>query len=126
MKTLTLEQAIEQGYKYFIIEHCEEHPMLLDKSKDYSHDTLVLCEIEPRLFTIDESSIEELISDNIDSGEEFYMDEGLSPTALEGCEDLIKQLADRINANMAKINFWFPSDIRLTIHDHGKEGETNG
>lgn len=116
---LTIKEALEQGYKYCNIEECDEGTLtkLEDLASgaefwDEKETTYYLCGKEPSHHSIRKETIEELIQEHIDDQEDYYMEDGFD-TALEGCDDLIKQLTDRINKNIGKHNFYFNTDIQL-------------
>lgn len=115
---LTIEQAIEQGYIYSIEDGGERLIKLLDIRKDpawYTDRNLLLCEKKPTHFQIGPDHIENLVSEDFDCQEEFAADDGLSVFALEGCDDLFKQLTERINKNMLQKDFYFNTQIKLTV-----------
>lgn len=116
---LTIKEAIEQGYKYCNIEEFGDGTItsLADvlSGKEYwdpTETTYYLCEKEPRHHSISKKQIEDLIQEDIDCQEEYYLEDGFD-TALEGCDDLIKQLTEKINSNISKHNFYFNTDIQL-------------
>lgn len=110
-------QAIEEGYEYCMREHSEGKLLhltdVVSEPGDYANTTLFLCEKEPRFHGTDWENLNTLIIEDLDNQEEFYSDESFTE-ATDGCEDLLKQLADKINENMSKRPFWFPTKIVLT------------
>lgn len=120
MKTaLTINEAIAEGYKYCNIEECGDGTLVKlsdivsgEVIWDPLETTFYLCDKEPSHHSIDPGQIEDLIQENIDATEDYYKEDGFN-TALEGCDDLIKQLSERINKNLLKHNFYFNGDIKL-------------
>ncbi len=97
-KQLTLEQAIEQGYKYFVLENWSDGESVTDISDAviYPGKKILLCEKEGRTITIDASDV-------ISSLDQHVMDQDECPEQLaEDCESILKNhkhlLDDFLNA----------------------------
>jgi len=118
MEKLTVKQALEQGYEYcafnvqdwgHVIEITDLTPEDFEDERGY-----VLCDKQPTQYAISDSQIEDSIVEHIDCQDEFNdEDSELSGIALEGCDDLLKQLTDKINKNLSVKKFWFQTKIQL-------------
>lgn len=116
MKTpLTKEQALTEGFKYCVKD--DEWEVLLHVAdfnfEDYDEPFEIhLCDKEPTYHRIDEEEISNLIIEHLDAQEEFYSEDGF-PDALNGCDDLLTELSEKINLNLRKHKFYMPTDIQL-------------
>jgi len=113
---MNIQQAIEEGYEYCmavgnegILIHLTD--ALLEPG-EYANNQLLLCEKEPRFHSIDAEDIENLLVEHLDNQEEFYSDESFAE-ATKGCDDLIKQLAEKMNENLGNRPFYFTTKIYL-------------
>lgn len=113
---MNIQDAIDEGYEFCVIEGSEGRLIhLTDVMMEpgiYSHSTLLLCEKDPRYHGTDYENLITLIIDDLDNQEEFYSEEGF-PESIEGCEELLKQLADKINENLSKRPFYFSTKTVL-------------
>lgn len=108
-------QAIKDGYTYCVQENFEDSliylsDIVLDPSI-YIGKPLILCEKESSHMTVSGDTIAELIMDHIYCQDEFYSEDW--DGSLKECDSLLQQLSDKINSNLSKKEFYFPSDIEL-------------
>lgn len=118
MEKLTIKQALEQGYEYCAYNVQDWGTVINLKDlmlEDFEDERgYVLCDKQPTNYTVSADDIENMITEHIDCQDEFNDEDGeLSGIALKDCDDLIKQISDKINSNLSAKNFWFATKIEL-------------
>jgi len=110
------EQRLSEGYKFCIKENWEDELIPLKRVVEqpdlYEDSKLILCEKEPTKYKIGDDTISDLIVDYLDNNDEFYQEDGFYDAVI-GCDDLLKQLTDKINENLSKASYFFPSSEEL-------------
>lgn len=109
------EKAIDERYVYCIQQGSEDCLIkisdIVQFPDNYEGRTFLLCEKEPRKMTVSDQQIADLIDEYLNNQDEYYSDDW--DDALTDCEDLLKQLSEKVNTNLSKRKFYFNSDIEL-------------
>lgn len=115
---MNLQKAIAEGYKYCVVETEPEYLIelkdVLEDPEEYKGKDLFLCDLEPEIYTKSPEQLETLIQENIDEQEDYFMEDGFV-NALDGTEDLIKALSEKINFNLSRHKFYMSSDEPLEL-----------
>jgi hypothetical protein len=127
-QTLTIAEAIEQGYTYFN----EEGETWLGQLSDYAgpdKDTL-LADLNPKstywilakestCFQLNDTDIPEAICDLVENQEDFYDEDlelvGYVSDVLKEKPELFAQLKDALNEKFVNMKFHPPTQIQLII-----------
>lgn len=116
---LTIQQALEAGYTYSISKRSGsvfkiENILRLHTKSSPIWDYMFVCDVEPIHYTLNADTIAEIIGDHIFAQDEVSDDDlELAGIALEGTDNLLKALADKINENLKSKDFYYPSNIKL-------------
>ena len=108
--------SFAEGYEF-----CQEEDVpnliyisdILHSPDDYRDRTMVICNKEPQFMTISTEEIEILIKEKLTDQEDFYSDHNIGAEALEGTDEIIKALSEKINSNLSQHKFYFSCDIPL-------------
>lgn len=112
---MKIKDAISQGYHYCMVnegEYLIKVSDVLFSPEEYTRDSLFLCEPEPQYVTVSDDEIADMIQEKVENQEDFYSDD-IAAIALEGTDELLKALSDKINANFARKPFYNQSNIKL-------------
>lgn len=118
-ETLTMEQAIEQGYTHFVEEEGES----IIKFSDMQNDRDFYKGASPKYFLVDNKNpiqynisadtIKDLITDYVNGQEEMFdEDDKLGSIAQE--HDYSK-LANELNVKFSEVKFYEPLDIQVVF-----------
>lgn len=125
---LTPSEALRLGYSLFTTTDMDGYPYVVDvfhidshtdilEALEFATDGTVEFDIieEDNSNGITDTQIMDLLFNDISEDHTGEDPEDFAETALEGCEDIIKQLSDRINKNTSKIKFYKSSGKKLLI-----------
>ena len=122
MEQLTVKEALEQGYTHATYNtddftYCRKIDRIKEGDFDLAQEmfgSYILATKEASHYSFNDNTIKEVLNNHIYNQDEFNDEDGeLAAIALEGCEDLLKQLTDKINENLTKKNFYFQTNIKL-------------
>lgn len=123
-KILSIEDAKLMGYEYFTDCDMDSDPENLHAYRIDSEDDIkeatwdgvgVFDIIKQEVKQLGANALMGLIFNDIYEDDSYPNDEDYATDALEGCEDLLKQLTDKINQNMAKVKLYRSTGIKLHI-----------
>jgi hypothetical protein len=136
-QTITVAEAIEQGYKYFNADGYENVGMLADyhsgqnkqfllEQMDRSHKYWLI-DKEPTYFKITGEEVCEAICDLVDNQEDFYDDDmvlnGMVCDVYKENTELFASLCSAINEKFGNKKFYNPLNIEVVFPDKPKKND---
>jgi len=117
-ETLTMEQAIENGYTHFIEEEGEsivKFSSIKEEDRQYFREKkyFIVDMKTPLNYTISADTIKELISEYVGKLDEMA-DEDEKLFAIADEQDYSK-LAEELNAKFSAVKYYKPSEIEVTF-----------
>ena len=117
-ETLTMEQAIENGYTHFIEEEGEsivKFSSIKEEDRQYFREKkyFIVDMKTPLNYTISADTIKELISEYVGKQDEMA-DEDEKLFAIADEQDYSK-LAEELNAKFSAVKYYKPSEIEVTF-----------
>lgn len=117
---MKIQQAIADGYKYCAEEDSGERLISLEHVMsspiDYADKILHLCEKNARHMSLSDDEIATALVEQLENDDEFYNEDGCD-YAIEGCDDLLKALSERIKSNLSKRFFYFTTNEIIDLSD---------
>lgn len=111
MSSLTLSQAIEQGYTHYTLYGSGECAQLSDLNEsDLANNKYYLLEKDGIPFNISADTIQEVLNEHIDNQEEFYCEDDTLYDELAKAD--FEKISELVNVGF-KTRFRFPTGIRL-------------
>lgn len=110
-QTITVKEAIKQGYKYAILEFGEGQLVPLDKCEKSKHYLLASKEGKP--FTISDDVVKDLVDDYLCNQEKVADEDGYLNDLAEKID--YSEITKKLNEAFSVTNYFFATELRLVV-----------
>ena len=110
-KTITLFEAIKEGYEYATIQGGDGSIIVLDEYFEFETERYWLCEKKGEPYSIEKDDIHDMIIDSFNNQDQVSNENSALDDAIADVDFL--EITKTVNEHLAAIQFYKHSDIEL-------------
>ena len=113
MNTLTVKQALEQGYTYCVLEDGETGLIKIEESIYFSEGDYFLTEKTPHPFQISDKDIEEMVIDLLCNQDEVNDEDGDLADLVSDAKIDFSEVTQKVNDALSAKKYYQSTQIKL-------------